>query len=257
MNLSQAQVLLVDDEPELREILARWLTVAGCGHVRTAAGGEAALAILKETHIDLLVTDVRMPGMDGLTLVRRVYEAGGAIPGIVFISGFGEIDEREMYGYGVEAFISKPLGRDKMIAIMQRALAERSTLWLYPMESAPRQTLRIENAVVDRTNPPHAGAALGREGSGSHPSVRFGKGGFSMAYDQSLASNAPVSLGKVAFRCSFPEGPHEILGEGYVRWRSRTEGKVGIEFTWLDPACRPWVIEQIEAAQPRSFIPSD
>ena len=111
MNLNQANVLLVDDEPELREILARWLTLAGCGHVRTAAGGEAALEILREAPIDLLITDIRMPGMDGLTLVQRLFESGGVVPGIVFISGFGEIDERRMYGFGVEAFLTKPLGR--------------------------------------------------------------------------------------------------------------------------------------------------
>ena len=48
----------------------------------------------------------------------------------------------------------------------------------------------------------------------------------------------------------------ELAGEGYVRWRSRADSRVGIEFAFLDAGCRAWVLEEIAAAAPRSFIPS-
>ena len=122
------------------------------------------------------------------------------------------------------------------------------------MDATPRQSLLLENATVANPEAPDDSAALNK--SAAQPSVSFGRGGISLAYDAPLPNDAPVSLGKVAFRCSFPAEHREIVGEGYVRWRSRAEGKVGIEFVWLAPECRSWVTQQIAAAHPRSFIPS-
>jgi hypothetical protein len=47
-----------------------------------------------------------------------------------------------------------------------------------------------------------------------------------------------------------------MVGGGYVRWRSRTDEQVGVEFAFLDESCRSWVLEDITAANPPSFIPS-
>ena len=88
MKLTEAAILLVDDESELLEIFGSWLTAAGCRNLHTAENGEDALAVLKTVSIDLLVTDVRMPIIDGITLVRRLGEMEEPVPSIVFVSGF-------------------------------------------------------------------------------------------------------------------------------------------------------------------------
>jgi CheY-like chemotaxis protein len=228
--------LLVDDEPDLLDIFGMLLESAGCSNVYTARDGEEALAVVKDNPIDLLVTDVRMPIMDGITLVRRLVGLGKPMPCIVFVSGFGDIDQREMYGLGVNAFLTKPLPPEQLIEVAERALVERTTLWITPMALAPRQSMHIRVEAIGET--------VGQD------SIRLGRGGFSTHYSGSIA------MGKIAFRCDFPSEQREMAGEGYVRWRSRSDDKVGIEFSFLDASCRLWLIEEITAANPQSFIPS-
>ena len=62
-------VLLADDSPELRTMLTDWLRRAGHTVIGAASGGEAA-AVLRRTHVDVVITDVVMPGGDGIELIR-------------------------------------------------------------------------------------------------------------------------------------------------------------------------------------------
>jgi CheY-like chemotaxis protein len=230
MELSEARVLVVDDEPALCEIFAQWMKLAGCRSIRTEPNGEAALAAVSEEQVDVLVTDVRMPLMDGVTLVRTLVERGEGIPTIIFVSGFGDVDHREMYGLGVEAFLTKPLRREELMSAVRRAIAERGVLWSERMEIAPRQALDI---VV-------------REGS-----IRLGRGGFS------APCPGPMTPGRVTFHCKLEEEDRVIAGQGYVRWYSRSEQRVGIEFGYLDAICRERVLEEIAASQPQGFVPGE
>jgi hypothetical protein len=52
-----------------------------------------------------------------------------------------------------------------------------------------------------------------------------------------------------------PSEDVKLAGEGYVRWRSKAAETAGIEFVFLEPSCRAWLLEAIAAADPRSFIP--
>jgi len=231
IKLSEATILVVDDEPALRDILAKWLRLIGCGKVLVAADGRAALAVLKEESVHLLITDVRMPVMDGVGLVRGLAQLERPIPSIVFVSGFGDVDRMEMYGLGVEAFISKPFDRSELLGVLERAVAKRSSLWLTPMTIAPRQTVSI-----------------GGGEAGSEP-IRLGRGGFSARY------HGLVSLSKVSFRCDFGAHHRPMSGEGFVRWTAREAQTIGVEFSFVDPECRSWLLEEIAASDSRSFIP--
>lgn len=75
--MSTAHVLLVDDEAVAREGLATALRRDGLD-VTTADNGEAALTLLRQRDYEVLLTDVKMPGMDGLELLRRAREASTA-----------------------------------------------------------------------------------------------------------------------------------------------------------------------------------
>ena len=229
MELSDARVLVVDDEPALCEIFAQWMKMAGCRTIRTARNGELALAAVREAAIDVLVTDVRMPLMDGVTLVRRLVEQGMRIPTIIFVSGFGDVDQKEMYGLGVEAFLAKPLRRDELMGAVQRAIADRGSLWSERMEITPRQALDV---VVQED------------------SFRLGRGGFSVACPKAL------STGRVTFHCSM-EGGGILAGQGFVRWYSRREERVGIEFGYLEAVSRDWVLNAIAASDPIGFVPGE
>lgn len=229
MELSEARVLVVDDEPALCEIFAQWMKIAGCREIRTAKNGSAALAAVAESPIDVLVTDVRMPLMDGVTLVRELVGRGERIPTIIFVSGFGDVDQREMYGLGVEAFLSKPLRREELMGAVRLAIAERSRLWVERMEIAPRQALDI----VVRGD-----------------SIQLGRGGFS------APCPGPMSQGRVSFHCRMEDGA-VLAGQGHVRWYSRSEQRVGVEFAYLDEVCRARILAEIEALSPLGFVPGE
>ncbi|HEY7869571.1 MAG TPA: response regulator, partial [Methylomirabilota bacterium] len=71
--MTSARILLVDDEPDMLENCSRIL--GRQGHTcLTAANGRAALAVLEQEHPDLLVTDLKMPEMDGMTLLQAAHE---------------------------------------------------------------------------------------------------------------------------------------------------------------------------------------
>jgi CheY-like chemotaxis protein len=236
MDLSHASMLIVDDEPMLREIFEQWFTKAGCRSVSTAEDGEEALVALQANHFDLLISDVRMPKMDGIALVRQLAECGGTIPSIIFVSGFGDVDEREMYGLGVEAFLAKPLRREELLLVINKALADRSALWREPMVIAPRQSITIEGG--------------GFSQSPEDDLILLGQGGFSAHYTGS------VSPGKVTFKCVSSSEQEQILGQGYVRWCSKSEQRIGIEFAYLEAPSRSMIVERIATDKPSSFIPS-
>ncbi len=221
----------MDDEPALRAIFGAWLRNAGCTRLHLAADGLDALALCETTPVNLLITDIRMPRLDGVGLIRRLRESHSGSPSIIFVSGFGEIDAREVYALGVETCLTKPLPREHLLAAVESALADRGELWLQRFPQPPRQSILVE---VDGVN-----------GGG----WQLGRGGFSLRYAE------PLSLTKVAFDCVFPHEGQRLAGEGYVRWVSRAENTAGIEFAYVEPESRRWLVEQISRVRSPSFIP--
>ncbi|CAN5421533.1 hypothetical protein BH10ACI4_BH10ACI4_05450 [soil metagenome] len=239
MNLAEATILIVDDEPELLEIFAVWLGRSGC-KVLTAVNGAEALKVLNAqvppSTIDALVSDIRMPIMDGMTLVRRIYEQQLLIPSIIFVSGFGDIDVREMYSLGVEAMLAKPLSRHQLLHALECSLKDRSELWTEPLAESPGQsvTLTLESL----------------ETSLSDNSFAIGRGGCCIGVETPIAEEQTVSL-SIRFA---KEGLH-WEGQGMVRWYRAKEQRAGIEFSYIAPASRAWVIAQMNGKAKFSFIP--
>lgn len=71
---AMATILIVEDDPDTREIMGRYLSLAGYGHVSASNGWEALLAV-DQNHIDLILLDVMMPGMDGVTFLNILRNA--------------------------------------------------------------------------------------------------------------------------------------------------------------------------------------
>src|ERR1700690_407232 len=118
------QVLIVDDEPNLRRILSAQLTRDGYD-VMTAEDGEQGLAVLREPHIDLVITDLKMPKVDGMTLLRRALEEEPDLP-IILITAHGSIDTAvEALKSGAFDFVTKPFDKDEVRQIVGKALKTR------------------------------------------------------------------------------------------------------------------------------------
>jgi DNA-binding NtrC family response regulator len=117
-------ILLVDDDPAVRKIVGEMLERSGYG-VITAADGHSALAALRErAAVDLVIADYRMPGMDGLSLVRRIKEKMPDLP-VVILTGHGDLESYLCAtGPGVVRYIGKPIGMRELLRTVHDVVAE-------------------------------------------------------------------------------------------------------------------------------------
>ena len=119
------QVLIVDDEPNLRKILAAQLSRDGYD-VLLAEDGEEGLATLREHHIDLVITDLRMPKVDGMTLLREALREDPDLP-VVMITAHGTVDTAvEALKTGAFDYLTKPFDKDEVRQIVGKALKTRA-----------------------------------------------------------------------------------------------------------------------------------
>ncbi len=123
---SPATILVVDDEPGIREVLASSLEFEGYA-VRTAPDGWAALAAVETGRPDLVVLDVLMPGMDGLTACRRLRQADPTLPVLMLTARDLTWDRVAGLDAGADDYLAKPFELDELLARV-RALLRRGAL---------------------------------------------------------------------------------------------------------------------------------
>ena len=120
------RILVVDDESSIRDLLAKTLSLSEYD-VDTAADGRAALERLRLFPYDLLIVDLNMPGIDGLTVIREAKRLKADIP-VIVITGFStESDAIEALNLGVTGYLTKPFRIPQVLAAASKAIGE-STL---------------------------------------------------------------------------------------------------------------------------------
>jgi two-component system response regulator AtoC len=118
------QILVVDDEANLRRVLTAQLSRDGY-EVHSAPDGEAGLAVLRDHHIDLVITDLRMPKMDGLELLRQALRTDPELP-VVILTAHGTVDNAvEALKTGAFDYITKPFDQAEVRTIVKKALRTR------------------------------------------------------------------------------------------------------------------------------------
>jgi YesN/AraC family two-component response regulator len=124
----RGKLLIVDDEPDFLESLEWQLTKRGY-RVFTAPSGDAALDILRSEGVDILVADIRMPGMDGIDLLRR---AAGLDPDLqsIVITGHGGVDTAiEAMRLGAINYLRKPVGVEELDVSIQKGIEKRDLIF--------------------------------------------------------------------------------------------------------------------------------
>ena len=117
------RVLVVDDEASIRELLSKTLALAEY-EVDTAPDGRAAIERLRLGHYDLLIADLKMPGLDGLSLIREAKRLKADLP-VIIITGFStESSAIEAVNLGVAGYLTKPFRVPQVLAAAARALGE-------------------------------------------------------------------------------------------------------------------------------------
>ena len=120
-----ARVLFVDDDAQMRHSTAQALRLAGF-QVEALTGGEEALALAGPGFAGVVVSDIRMPGMDGMTLLERLHEVDPEIP-VILVTGHAEVPLAvEAIRKGAYDFIEKPFVMQELATVIRRAIDHRA-----------------------------------------------------------------------------------------------------------------------------------
>jgi CheY-like chemotaxis protein len=234
LHLKDATLLVVDDEPYYCEIAKDWFEREGC-RVLTADDGVAALAVVEKEKVNAIITDIRMPRMDGVEFIRRLKARGSYMPTAVALSGFSDLEPREAYDLGIEAQLSKPVSRKVLISAVEMALTDRSQLW----SGAPLPGKRVaihaqfESLQTARDN----------------DQIAFGRGGLCMRSELMVPDDSGVE-----FYLAFGDQPEPLHGQGTLRWTSPEEHIIGVEIARVQEGL-DWISELARQNKSLSFIP--
>lgn len=116
-------VLVVDDEPELREILREEFEYFGYAVVE-AENGKRALEVLEANPVDVVISDIRMPGGNGLDFLNVLITREGPQPPVILVSAFADVNALDAAGKGAFAYLSKPYDLEVLMQQTARAVAQ-------------------------------------------------------------------------------------------------------------------------------------
>ena len=115
------RILVVDDEASIRDLLSKTLALAEY-EVETAADAAAALNRVRAVPYDLMIADLRMPGMDGLSLIRQTKRIRAELPVIIITGYSSEASAIEAVNLGVAGYLRKPFRVPEVLAAAAKAL---------------------------------------------------------------------------------------------------------------------------------------
>jgi len=119
------KVLIIDDEPQITRVLKTTLSSHGYS-TRTASDGDDAVQVMKEWPPDLVITDLRMPNMDGLQLCRHL-RSRSQVPIIVLSVRGEERTKVEALDAGADDYVTKPFSTNELLARVRAALRRASS----------------------------------------------------------------------------------------------------------------------------------
>jgi DNA-binding response OmpR family regulator len=150
---SRGTVLVVDDTPASLKMLTETLSAEGYT-VRPANSGELALAAVASTAPDLILLDIRMPGMDGREVCRRLKmrEDCRDVP-VIFLSALSELHDRiEGFGLGAVDYVTKPFQHEELVARVHTHVALRQATTALQQQTAQLQELnrQLQDEISER-----------------------------------------------------------------------------------------------------------
>ena len=144
---TKLQVLVIDDDAVVGRSFDRVLSEKGY-EVSTALSGEEALDTIENTEFDVVFTDIKMPGMDGLEVTERIKARCPWTP-VVVITGYGTVEnEARASVLGVSGFVNKPLTPEIIESVTLKALAEPQKAEIVAESEVDAEVKTVEDADV-------------------------------------------------------------------------------------------------------------
>lgn len=114
-------ILIVDDEEIIREILKEMLHLEGYKTLE-AENGMAALDVLESNPVDLVISDIRMPKLDGLELLKKIRHKNPDYPPVVLVTGYTDYTESNILMHGAKKIIHKPFTYEAIVKMVNEVL---------------------------------------------------------------------------------------------------------------------------------------
>lgn len=236
-------ILVVDDEEDVRDLLSIILESIGY-NVQTAANGLEAWDMIngQPDIFDLVISDIRMPGMDGIELLEKIKGRYPFKPVVSFITGFSDLSIEDAYARGVCGYVKKPFSKKDIVEVVEKALASIPvTKREYDRVKAEFEVKlsfsSIDEAILART-------------------LNIGQGGMFICYEQ-----LPEVGVSIDFEVFFQSGKiKSFSGAGKVVW-IRKEGTkdfprgFGVKFMELEEEHSKAIDEFVKERKIMAFIP--
>lgn len=200
---AEKTILVVDDEVDLCEILQFDLEEAG---YRTIASHQAhhALEVIARQTVDLVISDIRMPGGDGAYLLDQVRHCHHAQPPVIFVSGFADISSEEAYHRGVSAIFTKPLASEKLLDYVGFLLTPPRKRWKKHRDWNEFPLIQLHQTRLKEPSAPSA--------------IKLGRGGM-MIMDSANQLTLPRPNDLISVRCFVEDQQSSIEGLAVCRWQ--------------------------------------
>jgi CheY-like chemotaxis protein len=231
-------ILIVDDEPDLRDILCEVFSESGA-NVLSANCGKDAFELIQTIVIDAVISDVRMPNGNGVELLKNTKQFNPNKPIFFLLTGNLDHSNQEVLSLGAHAILTKPCKMNDLIELVRVALLEQKQEYVRKFERISanfKLQMKFENCssiIVTKV-------------------FNLGRGGFFAA----LESDFPPVLGMVDFELELAESTVSGVakGKGVCRWVRKSiqqgiQSGIGVEFNSLEKQSSE-LIERWVKAQP-------
>jgi CheY-like chemotaxis protein len=141
MESAKYTILVVDDEELMRYLVASYLSKLGHSCL-TAVDGVDALDKIKRNKIDAVITDIKLPNMDGMTLIGEISKQYPGLPIMVMTAFDGEYSEREVISVGAQEFLKKPFTLDEFAVRLNKMINDAELLKRIKSEKAADESFK-------------------------------------------------------------------------------------------------------------------
>lgn len=245
MGAKSLNVLIVDDEVELAEIMKVSFQSTGYD-VELAGNGKEALTILERKNFDVVLSDVRMPVLDGVHLLDELRARNIDSPPVVLMTAYSYVSAEDAFEHGASGVLQKPCSSGEIISLLERTAKGRAQRWqmreddnIQPTGEFDANLKSFEFAIESKI-------------------IKIARGGMFVSLPP---ANLPDVNEIVSFSFNFESGKlTSFKGLAQVRWtRGFSPGGFppgcGMEFLRLDDKCIDHVIREIEESKTKAYIP--
>lgn len=225
MKPNEIKILVADDEPDMLDLIKYLFKKFGFSIEIANSGNEAWQYLKDENDFHLVLTDVRMPDGDGFELAKKIRAKHPTKPSILFMSGFSDLLNEEIFHIGAEGKFTKPFDNNAVRAAIQTCMLVPYLRWKNKPFADPRRIhIDIQSEALQILE--------------GEKKVLFGRGGLFIVYDKTPPEKNTIISFEI--KVNHPEAI-VFSGNGIVKWtHSRSSSGVpaglGLEITYLPEA---------------------